>query len=390
MTMRTRRIAKREGVEWLHRLLTVIHRHHNRVAAFSPGLHAAQKAREDLLNEFILDRSSQIEQIASEDADSASIKSKPYEKLRGINMQIESETDDSSVWFDSLTARHGCTNQVIDSGVGEGSLQMTYPMMKRLLSREDIDAPSCRNCIIGRHEVDQRDGIQVVAGTYIPTECIFRPTAKVMLSGLGFKLTIKQMGRVRLDHEASEKRMRIMNIALSPDLQRKIMATEPDLIEGHQVTISDAVAGRYVIEYGWSQTISNNSSLVAAWQRSGLGRKEKMFTHDVGAAHQISTFEAVLDDISSIISTACSAWVPIRFSDINQVFTHVYDPDFNRQWPIYRMWCPADLLHIVKGDRLNRISKETPIFITDGDPIAPTEEGNNIMAIELDNIMLWR
>jgi hypothetical protein len=183
--------------------------------------------------------------------------------------------------------------------------------------------------------------------------------------------------------------MRLYELIITPGLKSRIdKVAGKNFLKIFNLTESNDVSGKFQIKYTWSTTISNNSSLVGTWQRSGLGRKEKKLSNEDGATHLIDSFEAILDDIGGLVKTIESSWTPQRMASIDKIFSRNEKLDDNT-WPIYRVWCPSSLLQIIKGDPLLRVPVSLAFFISNDDDITPTEDETSIV-IELDGIILWR
>ena len=104
---------------------------------------------------------------------------------------------------------------------------------------------------------------------------------------------------------------------------------------------------------------------------------------------QKGSFQAILDDLSSLISVAETTWVPQRFKSIHELFSSNVNISDNLRWPVLRVWCPPRLMQIILGDRMERLPGMTPIFIDDTDALAAESDTNSII-VELDGIILWR
>ena len=372
--------------DWLNQFLQIAHISYNRAMLFSADVHT-QSSRNEILEEFITNKSEQMGLMIEKDSHSENNESH-FEQLKRIHYLIEEEDEEPSVWFDSLTFGHGCSNMVIDMG-GDNPSAVTYPAMKTMLLSNDVDNSTCRSCVINRHVVSFEHGLNTISTRHIPTECIFRPTTLASRSGIGFKLDIKQSSRVRLDHEEQSGSMRLHELIITPDLKSRIeKVVGKDFLKNQNWRESNDVSGKFQIMYTWSTTISSNTSLVGAWQRSGLGRKEKRLSDEDGSAHMIDSFEAILDDMGGLVKTIESSWSPLRMSSIDKIFSRNEKSDGNT-WPIYRIWCPSSLLQIIKGDHLLRLPLTIPFFISNDDDITPTEDETSIV-IELDGILLWR
>lgn len=384
-----RTMFKRVENDWLRDFLEATHRHYNRAIVSSSRIHSSSSFRENLFSEYIGDRASNFDTLIMGDSNEGEeeghkVHESRYETLKTIYSEIEQDSDEPSIWFDSLISGHDCKNEAIDA-TRDSSSPMTYPRMKKLLFEHDLSSPTCQNCLIHRHQVLNKDGAIIVEGRYVPPDCLFRFRTRAIASGLGFKLSLKQYGRVRFGEESGA---RVSEIMLTPELHKRISNVEPELIKDHQINISDDVAGQFLIQYGWSQTISNNSSLISVWRNSGLGRKEKMFEGN-DSKTQISSFEAILDDIATFIGIAETSWVPLRYSNIGDVFSIADSSEEILHWPVLRVWCPPGILQLTISDPRQRLPSNTPIFIDDSEPIAADLESNSMM-IELDNIALWR